>query len=172
MENSLTVAKTRDEWIPLFSYIRIRGYLGYWFFLDTWIIGYLDIMHTWIHGYLDTWISVFFGYMDTWILWISNFFIIQILDILSRFWISYPSIRIFLDTFLKLPYVGKRHSNSSVVCLLCLLIRFILWVSKYRKFLDWTNCWIPDFLAFKSGVLQGDLSCFIIFLVISHKWLD
>ena len=79
---------TRDEWIPLFSYIRIHGYLGYWFFLDTWIIGYLDIMHTWIHGYLDTWISIFFGYMDTWILWISNFFIIQILDILSK----YPDI--------------------------------------------------------------------------------
>jgi hypothetical protein len=79
---------TRDEWIPLFSYIRIHGYLGYRFSLDTRIIGYLDIMDAWIHGYLDTWISVFFGYMDTWILWISNFFIIHILDILSK----YPDI--------------------------------------------------------------------------------
>ena len=60
----------RDEWIPLFSDIRILGYLGYWFFLDTWISGYLDIMDTWIHRYLDTWISVFFGYMDAWIPWI------------------------------------------------------------------------------------------------------
>ena len=78
----------RDEWIPLFSDIRILGYLGYRFSLDTWISGYLDIMDIWIHGYLDTWISVFFGYMDTWILWISFFFIIQILDILSK----YPDI--------------------------------------------------------------------------------
>ena len=83
-----TVCAVRDEWIPLFSDIRILGYLGYWFILDTWIIGYLDIMHIWIHGYLDTWISVFYGYMDTWILWISNFFVIQILDILSK----YPDI--------------------------------------------------------------------------------
>ena len=77
------------------------------FFLDTWISGYLDIMDTWIHRYLDTWISVFFGYMDTWILWISNFFIIQILDILSK----YPDI---FGYFFKLPNVKKRQSNSSV----------------------------------------------------------
>ena len=61
---------------------------GYHFFH---IFGHMDILDTdflWILGYLDTWISVFFGYMDTWILWISNFFIIQILDILSK----YPDI--------------------------------------------------------------------------------
>ena len=98
---------SRDEWIPLFSDIRILGYLGYWFFLDTWISGYLDIMDIWIHGYLDTWISVFFGYMDIWILWISIFFIIQILDILSK----YPDI---FGYFFKLPYVEKRQLNSSV----------------------------------------------------------
>ena len=94
----------RDEWIPLFSDIRILGYLGYRFSLDTWISGYLDIMDIWIHGYLDTWISVFFGYMDTWILWISIFFIIQILDILSK----YPDI---FGYFFKLLYVEKRQSN-------------------------------------------------------------
>ena len=97
----------RDEWIPLFSDIRIHGYLGYWFFLDTWISGYLDIMDTRIHGYLDTWISVFFGYVDTWILWISIFFIIHHLDILSK----YPDI--FGYSF-KLLNVRKRQSNSSV----------------------------------------------------------
>jgi hypothetical protein len=74
-----------------YHFFLISGYLDILdtdFFLDTWILGYLDIMHTWIHGYLDTWISIFFGYMDTWILWISIFFIIQILDILSK----YPDI--------------------------------------------------------------------------------
>ena len=95
----------RDEWIPLFSDIRILEYLGYRFSLDTWISGYLDIMDIWIHGYLDTWISVFFGYMDTWILWISFFFIIQILDILSK----YPDI--FGYSFM-LPNMEKRQSNS------------------------------------------------------------
>ena len=99
--------KTRDEWIPLFSDIRILGYLGYRFSLDTWISGYLDIMDIWIHGYLDTRISVFFGYMDIWILWISIFFIIHILDILSK----YPDI---FGYFFKLPNVKKRQSNSSV----------------------------------------------------------
>ena len=44
----------RDEWIPLFSDIRILGYHGYLDIMDTWILGY--------HGYLDT--------MDTWIPWI------------------------------------------------------------------------------------------------------
>ena len=91
---------SRDGRIPLFSDIRILGYLGYRFSLDTWISGYLDIMDIWIHGYLDTWISVFFGYMDTWILWISIFFIIQILDILSK----YPDI---FGYFFKLPNVKK-----------------------------------------------------------------
>ena len=88
LRDGMYVQISRDEWIPLFSDIRILGYLGYRFSLDTWISGYLDIMDIWIHGYLDTWISVFFGYMDTWILWISFFFIIQILDILSK----YPDI--------------------------------------------------------------------------------
>ena len=60
--------------------------------MDTWI--------SWIHGYLDTWISVFFGYMDTWILWISIFFIIHILDILSK----YPDI---FGYFFKPPNVEK-----------------------------------------------------------------
>ena len=96
----------RDGRIPLFFDIRIFGYLGYQFFLDTWIIGYLDIMDTWIHGYMDTWISVFFGYMDTWILWISIFFIIHILDILSK----YPDI---FGYFFKLPNMKKRQSVQS-----------------------------------------------------------
>ena len=46
--------------------------------------GYMD---TWKHGYqfsLDTWIIGYFGY---------HFFS------LSIFWISYPSIQIFLDTY-------------------------------------------------------------------------
>jgi hypothetical protein len=63
------------------------------------MLGYMD---TWIHGYLfslDTWILGYFGY--------------QIFS-LSIFWISYPSIRIFLDTFLKLLYMEKRQSNPSV----------------------------------------------------------
>ena len=64
-------------------------------------------MDTWIHGYLDTWIPIFFGYMDTWILWISIFFIIHILDILSK----YPDI---FGYFFKVPNVEKRQSNSSV----------------------------------------------------------
>ena len=90
----------RDEWIPLFSDIRILGYLGYRFFLDSWIVGQVDTWISWIHGYLDTWISVFFGYMDTWILWISIFFIIHILDILSK----YPDI---FGYFFKPPNVEK-----------------------------------------------------------------
>ena len=56
--------------------------------MDTWISWIFGYMDTWIHGYpfsLDTWIFGYFGY---------QFFS------LSRFWISYPSIRIFLDTFL------------------------------------------------------------------------
>ena len=89
-------------------------------------------MDIWIHGYLNTWISVFFGYMDTWILWISIFFIIHSLDILSK----YPDI---FGYFFKLLNVEKRQSNSSVknyvVCLFCLLIRFVLWISKYSIFL-------------------------------------
>ena len=64
-------------------------------------------MDTWIHGYLDTWIPIFFGYMDTWILWISIFFIIHIMDILSK----YPDI---FGYFFKVPNVEKRQSNSSV----------------------------------------------------------
>ena len=141
------VCVSRDEWIPLFSDIRILGYLGYWFFLDTWIIGYLDIMHTWIHGYLDTWISIFFGYMDTWILWISNFFIIQILDILSK----YPDI----FGYFFLSYHTWKKGNQIQVWRLCSV--FILSI---------------DFLAFESGVLMGDLSDFIISLCISCKLLD
>ena len=108
----------RDGRIPLFSDIRILGYLGYWFFLDTWISGYLDIMDIWIHGYLDTWISVFFGYMDTWILWISIFFIIHILDILSK----YPDI---FGYFFKLLNVEKRQSNSIVKIML--YVYFVYW---------------------------------------------
>ena len=58
----------RDGRIPLFSCIRIHGYLGYRFFLDTWIIGYLDIMDTWIswiHGYIDIRFLWIHGYLDT-----------------------------------------------------------------------------------------------------------
>ena len=112
----------RDGRIPLFFDIRIFGYLGYQFFLDTWIIGYLDIMDTWIHGYMDTWISVFFGYMDTWILWISIFFIIHILDILSK----YPDI---FGYFFKLPNMKKRQSIQ--VLRLCSM--FILSIDKIRS---------------------------------------
>ena len=113
---------SRDGRIPLFFDIRIFGYLGYQFFLDTWIIGYLDIMDTWIHGYMDTWISVFFGYMDTWILWISIFFIIHILDILSK----YPDI---FGYFFKLPNMKKRQSIQ--VLRLCSM--FILSIDKIRS---------------------------------------
>ena len=112
----------RDEWIPLFSDIRILGYLGYRFSLDTWISGYLDIMDIWIHGYLDTWISVFFGYMDTWILWISNFFIIQILDILSK----YPDI---FGYFFKTTVHGKKAFKFKC-CMLTLSIDKIHFMSK------------------------------------------
>ena len=59
---------SRDGRIPLFSCIRIHGYLGYRFFLDTWIIGYLDIMDTWIswiHGYMDIRFLWIHGYLDT-----------------------------------------------------------------------------------------------------------
>ena len=71
------------------------------FFLDTWIIGYHVHLDTGIVGYMDI---HFFRYMDTWIIWISNFFIIQILDILSK----YPDI---FGYFFKLLYVEKRQSN-------------------------------------------------------------
>ena len=80
---------------------------GYLFCL---ISGYLDILDTdffWIVGYLDKWILGYHGYMDTWIhgyqfsldTWILGYFGYQFFS-LSIFWISYPSIRIFLDTFL------------------------------------------------------------------------
>ena len=62
-------------------------------------------MDTWIHGYpfsLDTWIFGYFGY---------QFFS------LSRFWISYPSIRIFLDTFLN--YHMWKNGNQIQVLRLC-----------------------------------------------------
>ena len=83
------------------------GMSGYHFFL---ISGYLDILDTdffWILGYLDKWIRGYHGYMDTWIhgyqfsldIWILGYFGYQFFS-LSRFWISYPSIRIFLDNFL------------------------------------------------------------------------
>ena len=36
----LTLAPSRDEWIPLFSDIRIDGYHGYLNTMDTWIVGY------------------------------------------------------------------------------------------------------------------------------------
>ena len=117
-----TMGMNRDGRIPLFFDIRIFGYLGYQFFLDTWIIGYLDIMDTWIHGYMDTWISVFFGYMDTWILWMSIFFIIHILDILSK----YPDI---FGYFFKLPNMKKRQSIQ--VLRLCSM--FILSIDKIRS---------------------------------------
>ena len=80
--------------------------------LDTdlfWILGYhayLDTyMDPWIHGYpfsLDTWILGYFGY--------------QIFS-LSRFWISYPSIRIFLDNFLN--YHKLKKGNQIQVLILC-----------------------------------------------------
>ena len=64
-------------------------------------------MDTWIHGYpfsLDTWILGYFGY--------------QIFS-LSRFWISYPSIRIFLDTFFKLQEVEKGNQIQVLRLLAC-----------------------------------------------------
>ena len=116
------------------SSIQVSGYLG----LDSWILilsnypkfGYVDswISHfymypdTWIHGYLDTWISIYFGYMDTWILWISIFFIIHILDILSK----YPDI---FGYFFKLPNMKKRQSIQ--VLRLCSM--FILSIDKIRS---------------------------------------
>ena len=69
-----TCPKIRDEWIPLFSNIRIHGYHGYWFFLDNWILGY--------HAYLDTWIL---GYMDIRFLWIHG-----CLDTLDIKFFHYP----------------------------------------------------------------------------------
>jgi hypothetical protein len=79
-------------------------------------------MDAWIHGYLDTWISVFFGYMDTWILWISNFFIIHILDILSK----YPDI---FGYFFKTIVHGKKGNQTQVLRIFSM---FILSIGKIR----------------------------------------
>jgi hypothetical protein len=107
-----------------YHFFLISGYLDILdtdFFLDTWINGYLDIVDKWIHGYLDTWISVFFGYMGTWILWISIFFIIHILDILSK----YPDI---FGYFFKVPNVKKGNQ----IQLLRLFSMFFLSIDKIR----------------------------------------
>ena len=91
---------------------------GYHFFC---ISGYMDILDTDFFGYLDNWILGYHAYLDTWILgymdihflWIDGYLdTSDIIFLLSGFWISYPSIRIFLDTFLN--YVEKRQSNLSV----------------------------------------------------------
>ena len=109
-----------DTWI---SWILI--FFGY---LDNWIFGYhgyLDIMDTWIHGYpfsLDTWILGYFGY---------QFFPLSIV------WISYPSIRIFLDTFLNY-WMWKKGNQIQLLKLCCMFILSIdkiLWISKYSIFL-------------------------------------
>ena len=76
------LALTRDEWIPLFSDIRILEYLGYRFSLDTWISGYLDKWILGYHGYLDTWIL---GYMDIRFFWIHGY-----LDTLDINFFHYP----------------------------------------------------------------------------------
>ena len=95
--------------INLCKSIRWLGMSGYHFFLISryldildndffWILGYHGYMDTWIHGYqfsLDTWILGYFGY--------------QIFS-LSIFWISYPSIRIFLDTFFN--YQMRKKGNQ------------------------------------------------------------
>ena len=101
-----------------YHFFLISGYMDILdtdFFLDTWIIGYLDIIHTWIYGYLDTWISIFFGYMDTWILWISILFIIQILDILSK----YPDI---FGYFFKTTIMWKKGNQIQVLRLCSIFI--------------------------------------------------
>ena len=54
----------RDEWIPLFSDIRIVGYLGYLNIMDTWIVGYQGYSFFWIRGYLDTMDINFLHYPD------------------------------------------------------------------------------------------------------------
>ena len=104
---------SRDGRIPLFSDIQILGYLGY---LDKWILGYRGYMDTWIHGYqfsLDTCILGYFGY--------------QIFS-LSILWISYPSILIFLDTFLNYRTWKKGNQIQG----LRLYFMFILSIDKIR----------------------------------------
>ena len=80
--------------------------------MDTWISCILRYTDTWIHGYpfsLDTWILGYFGY---------QFFS------LSRFWISYPSIRIFLDNFLN--YHKLKKGNQIQVLILCSIYVYYL----------------------------------------------
>ena len=88
--------------------------------------------YTWI-----SWILIFFGYLDNWLLgyhayldtrifsldaWILGYFGYQFFS-LSRFWISYPSIRIFLDTFLN--YCTCKKGNQIQVISDILYIRFL-----------------------------------------------
>ena len=123
-----------------YHFFLISGYfdiLDTSFFLDTWIIGYLDIMHTWIScilGYTDTWIHGYPFSLDTWIL---GYFGYQIFS-LSRFWISYPSIQIFLGILFKQLYMGKRQSNSSVKIIL--YVYFVYWhLASLFSSSEWKN---------------------------------
>ena len=93
----ISLSKYPDTWVWI---------LGYWYYptiqcLDTWIVGYFNYLGIRILGYMDTWIHGYPFTLDTWIL---GYFGYQFFS-LSRFWISYPSIRIVLDTFL--PMVEK-----------------------------------------------------------------
>ena len=73
--------------------------------MDTWI--------SWIFGYMDTWIHVYPFSLDTWILGCFGYQFFS----LSRFWISYLSIRIFLDNFLN--YHKLKKGNEIQVLILC-----------------------------------------------------
>ena len=77
----------RDEWIPLFSDIRILGYHGYLDTMDTWISwilgyhGYLDISTFLVSGYLDSQNSLDIqvsGYHILWSANVSNYPFIQV----------------------------------------------------------------------------------------------
>ena len=82
------------SWILIFSGYLDNWILGYHAYLDTRILGYMDIHFLWIHGYLDTLDIKFFHYPDFG----------YPIQVSGYFWIL----------FLKLPYVEKRQSNSSV----------------------------------------------------------
>ena len=130
---------------------------GYHFFL---ISGYLDILDTdffWMLGLVDTWISRIIGYMDTWIngylfsldTWILGYFGYQIFS-LSTFWISYPSIRIFLDTFFK-----RKKGNQIQE-----LWFFGLWIRGFT----WRLISLHYFLVYWSGIQS---IFYVVFLMIS-----
>jgi hypothetical protein len=90
------------SWILIFFGYMDNWILGYHAYLDTWILGYMDIRFHWIHGYFDTLDIKFFS--------------------LSRFWIPYPSIRIFLDTFFKTTVRGKKGNQIQMLRLCSMFI--------------------------------------------------